>query len=131
MRGALEEIFYNARMQPDDLWRKLGKYLLGQRTDMGLKPIEVERRGGPSYKTVQTIDRGVIKSVQSVEQYAAAVGLNLADVLAELLTETKTPISAEAAQVVRKFEQTTVDGRSALLALARALPDAEEPPRIA
>jgi hypothetical protein len=36
----------------------------------------------------------------------------------------RTPLSPDAAQVVRRFEQTTDEGRRALLALADALPDA-------
>lgn len=88
--------------------------------------MDVERAGGPSYKTVQAIEAGDIGTVDSLDKCATALGLSLVDVLSSVLTAQLTPLSPEAAQVVRKFAETTVEGRHALVAIAKALPASGE-----
>jgi hypothetical protein len=113
---------YNEDVTPEELWRAVGELLLVQRTRLKLNPIDVERNGGPTYKTVQTIELGEIGRVDILAKHAAALGLSIVDVLRSAL-DTTGALSPEKALIVRKFEQTTVAGRTALLALAHALPD--------
>jgi hypothetical protein len=113
-----------------DLWLKVGKLLKQHRDDRKWRPIDVERAHGPSYKTVQAIEDGTVGTVESLEKFAHALDLSIVDVLQSILASTVTPLSPEAAQVVRKFSQTTVDGRQAMLSLVRALPDAPTAPTL-
>jgi hypothetical protein len=127
VRASLEEIFYTVPVTPSELWKAVGRALQRARLDRHLKPIHVERAGGPSYKTVQAIEAGEAGTVESLEKCARALGLSIVDVLHAVLESRVTPISPEAAQVVRKFAETTVEGRTALLATANALPVAARP----
>ena len=61
--------------------------------------------------------------VDMLARHAEALGLSIVDVLRSALDQSKSKISPEAARIVRKFQATTVEGREALMALARALPD--------
>jgi hypothetical protein len=128
LRSTAEEFSYNANVTPEDLWKRVGEKLLLHRSDKHWNASEVERNGGPSYKTVLAIEQGRAGNVDSLAQHAQALGLSIVDVVKAVLDETEAPLSPECAQVVRKFQSTTVDGRTALLALANALPD-EEPAR--
>jgi hypothetical protein len=102
----------------------VGKALEQARRDQKWRPIDVERHDGPSYKTVQAIEAGDAGTVESLDKYARALGLSIVDILQSVLASTVTPLTPEAAQVVRKFTQTTVAGRTALVAVAIALPRA-------
>jgi hypothetical protein len=124
LRATEGELSYNAGVTPEELWRAVGEVLLLHRTRKKWKPFDVERHGGPTYKTVQAIERGDIGRVDMLAQHAEALGLSIVDVLRSALDRSSAPLSPEAAQIVRKFERATVEGRQALLALAQALPDA-------
>ena len=125
MRATLEESFYNVNVTPSELWQKVGGRLELARMARKWRPMDVERAGGPSYKTVQAIDNGSVGTVGSLQEYAGALGLSIVDILHDVLASSTTALSPEAAQVVRKFNETTVAGRTALLAMANALPSAE------
>jgi hypothetical protein len=118
---------YNAEVTPEQLWRAVGELLLIARTRREWNASDVEHHGGPTYKTVQKIERGEVGQVAMLAQHAEALGLSLVDVLRAALERTATPLSPEAALVLRKFERTTVEGRQALLALCQVLPDATGP----
>jgi hypothetical protein len=107
-----------------EMWRAVGEHLQRVRLARKWKPIDVERMGGPSYKTVQAIEDGEAGNVESLDRCARALGLSLVDILNTVLTARETPLSPEAASIVRKFNETTIAGRSALLSVANALPPA-------
>lgn len=117
--------FYNSAVTPADLWLAVGRVLERTRLDRHWRPIDVERAGGPSYKTVQAIERGDAGTVEMLEKHAHVLDLSIVDVLASILTRAVNPISPEASQIVRKFSSTTVEGRQAMLAIANALPTVE------
>jgi hypothetical protein len=117
LRATLEESFYNVTVTPSELWQKVGARLERARMDRRWK-----RAGGPSYKTVQAIDNGGTATVRGLEEYARALDLSIVDILHDVLTATATKLSPEAAHIVRKFNETTVAGRTALVAMANALP---------
>lgn len=121
----LGNLSYNRAVTPDELWQGVGELLLKHRHRRHWNVTDVEKHGGPNYKTVEAIEHGKVGRVGPLAQHCEALGLQLVDVLRAALNETSQPISPEALQVVRKFEQTTVEGRQALLLMARALPDAE------
>lgn len=126
MRASLEEVFYNVNVTPAELWREVGKVLERARLDKRWRAIDVERHAGPSYKTVQAIEAGDAGTVESLDKSATALGLSIVDVLHSVLASRITPLSPEAAHVVRIFTGTTVAGRTAMLALANALPRESE-----
>jgi transcriptional regulator with XRE-family HTH domain len=126
VRATLEETFYNVDVTPAELRQGVGQALERARLNRKWKPIDVERAGGPSYKTVQAIENGDLGTVESLEKCARALGVSIVDVLYSVLASRETPLSPEAAQIVRIFSETTVAGRTALLALANALPRAAE-----
>jgi hypothetical protein len=103
------------------MWRAIGKSLRDVRLAHKLKPTDVERRGGPSYKTVQAIEDGEAGHTESFDKCATALGLSLPDVINAVLEARQTPLSPEAAYLVKIFNETTIDGRTALLAMATAL----------
>ena len=70
MRAPLEETFYNVDVSADDFWRDIGEELLKLRHRRQWLPTDVEKNGGPSYKTVQAIEHGKIGNLQSLEQHA-------------------------------------------------------------
>ena len=123
MRALLGETFYNVDVTSAELWLKVGKVLERQRVDLKWRPIDVERAGGPSYKTVQAIEDGTVGTVESLDKFARALNLSIVDILQSILASTVTPLSPEAAHVVRKFSRTNVAGRTAMLALANAVVD--------
>lgn len=128
MRAQQGVIPYNADVTPTELWRSVGEILAGHRIRREWNHSDVERHGGPTYKTVQQIERGKIGTVTNLARHCEAMGLSVVDVLRAALDRTAQPLSPEAVQVVRKFERTTVEGRQALLFLARALPEAKPEP---
>jgi hypothetical protein len=121
LQATVGESFYNVDVTPGEMWQAVGKMLQHARVDRNWRPIDVERAGGPSYKTVQAIEAGDIGTVESLDKCAGALDLSIVDILQSVLASTITPLSPEAAQVVRKFTQTTVAGRTALLSMAHAL----------
>lgn len=127
MRASLGEVFYNVAVTPAEMWRNVGREFQRVRLDRQWKPIDVQRAGGPTYKTVQAIEAGRAGTVKNLEKYANALQLSLVDVLHGVVSSRLTPLSPEAAQIVRKFAETTVAGRTALVALTNALPPAETP----
>lgn len=122
MRAAVEESFYNVSVTPAEMWADVGKILQRARLDRHWRPIDVERADGPSYKTVQAIENGDVGTVESLDKHARALELSIVDILQSVLAARVTPLTPEAAHVVRKFSETTVAGRSALLSVANALP---------
>lgn len=126
MRATLEEVFYNVDVIPAELWLAVGKALQLARLNRKWKPIDVERAGGPTYKTVQAIEGGDVGTVESLDKCARALGVSIVDVLYAVLESRVKPLTPEASQVARIFSETTVAGRTALLALANALPRAAE-----
>jgi hypothetical protein len=104
------------------MWRAVGLELQRVRLSLKKKPIEVERAGGPTYKTVQAIEDGRAGNVKNLEKYAAALNISIVDVLHGVLTAHLTPLSPEASHLVRKFAETTVEGRTALIAMSNAVP---------
>lgn len=107
-----------------ELWRAVGKYLRDVRLARKLTPTDVERAGGPSYKTVQAIEDGEAGHVESLDKCATALGLALPDIINAVREARETPLSPEAARLVKRFNETTIEGRTALLAMANALPPA-------
>lgn len=129
MRAALGETFYNVSVTPDELWMEVGRQLLLARTAKGWLPIHVDRAGGPSYKTVQAIEKGKAGTIDSLDKYATILGLSIVDILYAILEKRGMPLSPEAALIVRRFTETTVAGRQAMVSVANALPvEAESSP---
>ena len=128
MRAALGESFYNVPVTSAEMWLAVGTVLQRARLDKHWRVTDVERAGGPSYKTVQAIESGDAGNVESLDKCARALGLEIVDILHSVLESRVTPLSPEAAHVVRAFAGTTVAGRSALVAMANALPSATEGP---
>lgn len=124
VRAPLGEVFYNVPVTTAEMWQAVAKELAHARVDRKWRPMDVQRAGGPSYKTVQVIDAGDIGTVETLDKYATALGLALVDVLYSVLESRKTPLSPEAAFLVRRYTETTIEGRTALIALGHALPDA-------
>lgn len=125
--GALSEkaelFFYNvANVTTAELWQSVGEELQRARLRRKWKPLDVERADGPSYKTVQAIEAGDVGTVESLDKYARALHLSIVDVLYSVLASRETPLSPEASQIVRRFSETTIAGRAALLQVANALP---------
>jgi hypothetical protein len=60
--------------------------------------------------------------VKNLEKYADILNISIVDVLHAVLTARTTPLSPEAAHLVRKFAETTVEGRTALIAMSNAVP---------
>ncbi len=108
-----------------ELLRAIGVELQRARLARKWRPTDVEKRGGPSYKTVQAIEDGEPGHVESLEKCAKALDLSIVDVFYAVLASGETPLSPEAAHLVQKFSETTIAGRQALLAMANALPPAD------
>jgi hypothetical protein len=107
-----------------EMWRDVGEHLQRVRLARKWKPIDVERMGGPSYKTVQAIEDGEAGHTDSFDKCARALGLSLPDIINTVLSAREKPLSPEEALIVRKFNATTIAGRTALLSVANALPPA-------
>lgn len=109
----------------DDFWKRVSEQLLLRRTRKGWNPIDVDRAGGPGYGTVQEVDRGHIATITTLNKYAKALGLTVPDLFSAVLNggdET----GAEVAKLARVYRDATVDGRAALVALARALEEKQQ-----
>jgi hypothetical protein len=125
----LEKLSYTVvDVTEDEMWQMVGEHLQRARLARKWKPMNVERAGGPSYKTVQAIEAGDVGAVESLHKCARALSLSLVDILTAVLASRETPLSPEAAHVVRKFSETTIAGRQALLSVANAVPPAVSTP---
>jgi hypothetical protein len=119
---ALEEVSYTVgAVNLEELLLAVGKHLQQARLDRKWKVTDVQQAGGPSYKTVQVIEEGQAGHIESLEKCAHALDLSIVDVLFTVLAERETPLSPEAARLVRAFTEAATDGRMALLAMATAL----------
>jgi hypothetical protein len=98
----------------------VGLVLQRERLNRKWTLMDVQRHGGPSYKTVQTIEEGTPGAFESLDKCARALGLEIVDVLNSVLESRVKPLTPEAAMIVRVFNETTVDGRTAFVALANA-----------
>jgi hypothetical protein len=118
----LEETSYTVEaVDLAEMLHAVGEELQRARLSRKLKPTDVERLGGPSYKTVQAIEEGEAGHIESLDKCARALDLSIIDVLYSVLSRRETPLSPEAALIVRRFNETTILGRQALLAMATAL----------
>src|SRR4249919_1236240 len=108
-----------------EMWQAVAKVLTHARVDKQWRPTDVERANGPSYKTVQAIEAGDIGTVDMLDKYAQALGLSLADILYSVLESRQGTLTPEAAFLVRRYTDTTIEGRTALIAMSHALPTAE------
>lgn len=127
MRARVEETSYNVDVTPAELWIGVGRELQRVRLENGWKPIDVERAGGPSYKTVQAIERGEAGAVDSLDKCASALGVSIVDIIFAVGESRLKPLSPEAAHLVRAYAETTLEGRTAMVALAHAVPRAATP----
>jgi len=98
----------------------VGQALQHERLKRKWTVSDVEKHGGPSYKTVQTIEEGTPGAFESLDKCAHALGLEIVDVLDSVLTSRVKPLTPEAAMIVRVFNETNVEGRHAFVALANA-----------
>jgi hypothetical protein len=77
----------------------------------------VQRRGGPTYKTVLKAERGAAVRPALLDRHAAALGLTIPDLVREVLRGA--PFTAEAARVARAYDAIDPPARQYLLGLAR------------
>jgi len=83
----------------------VGEELQRARLSRKLKPTDVERLGGPSYKTVQAIEEGEAGHIESLDKCARALDLSIIDVLYSVLSRRETPLSPEAALIVPEIQR--------------------------
>jgi hypothetical protein len=114
------------------MWWEVGKVFQRARLDKGWTLMDVQTHGGPTGKTVKAIEAGKAGTVENLKKTAVALDLSIVDVLYSVLSKREKKLSPEAAFVVRRYEETTVAGRTALVATATAVPTAppEEPPPV-
>lgn len=123
---------YNVSVTADELWRHVGRILRDARETRRWSPSQTARRAGIDGKTITAIEAGEAGNVAKLQAHAEAFGMTIVDVLSAVLDRTKTPLSPEARQLLRRFERISVPARSALLLAAQAYPDAvaEESPAV-
>jgi hypothetical protein len=123
---AVEKLSYTVgAVTFEEMCQAVGEHLQRARLARKWKPIDVERAGGPSYKTVQAIENGEAGNFESLHKCATALQLSIVDVLYAVLAARERPLSPEAAHIVQKFNEATIAGRTALLSVASALPPAQ------
>lgn len=112
-----------------EFWQRVGEYLLIHRTRLGWDRHTVKKKGGPDGKTVEAVECGTPGRISSLEGVALVYDLALPDIFRAVLDAEagKAEISAEAMQLLRRFESMSVDARQALLIVAKALPDETQP----
>ena len=103
----------------EKFWLEVGELLLVHRRRQGWTASDVERAGGPTYKTAQSIEKGKIGTVSNLQLHSHALGLKVSDVLRSVLAPQE--LSPEVAQIIRVYETTTIEGRLALTQVARAV----------
>ena len=121
MRATLEETFYTVDVTSAEMLLAVGEALQRERLKRKWTLTDVEHHGGPSYKTVKTIEEGTPGAFESLDKCAHALGLEIVDVLDAVLTSRVKPLTPEAAMIVRIFNETTVEGRTAFVSLANAV----------
>jgi hypothetical protein len=82
--------------------------------------MDIERAGGPSFKTVENIEAGDAGTVQTLDKYARVLNLSIVNILSDILTPPA--LSPEAAHIVRRFNRMSVRSRIAMVAAADAFP---------
>lgn len=123
----MENFLTMERVTPEELWRAVGELLLVHRTRKQWNAVDVERHGGPSLKTVQSIELGEVGRVDVLARHAEALGLSIVDVLRAVLAPPVGPqLTPEAAAMLRRFEGLGVENREILRRLAQQLALAEE-----
>jgi hypothetical protein len=118
VRAAVGEVFYNVSVNPAEMWWEVGKVFQRARLDKGWTLMDVQMHGGPTGKTVKAIEAGKAGTVENLKKTAVALDLSIVDVLYSVLSKREKKLSPEAAFVVRRYEETTVAGRTALVATA-------------
>ncbi len=125
----LGEPSYHPSVTDPEFWQAVGRELRRVREDKGLKSTSaVERAGGPTYKTVGNNERGLVGHVSSLQEHVDALGLSVVDLFRSVLAIRAEDMTTELALIVRKYQLADVDGRTALVATARAVRELPEPP---
>lgn len=112
-------------MTSDELWKAVGGALAVRTLQRKWTPIDIERAGGPHYKTVQRIDRGEIGNIANVERYANVLGTSVVELLQTILKPVE-GLTPEMMEIAQRYERMTVRARSSMLSVAMAL--SEETP---
>lgn len=113
-------------MTTDALAQAIGERLLIHRSRLKLSPRDIHSRGGPTAPTVRTIEHGTMGEWEKLASYCAAIDQELPDLLSAILAPPP-PLSDEARQLLRLFEEMTVEARGALLTVAREMPKTRRP----
>lgn len=123
-------VSYHAGVTEAEFWRGVGRTLADQRKERGITAHAIEKDGGPTNKTVQDIEAGDIGQLSKLREYAASIKVDLVDVFKAVLRDEFEP-APELELVIRKFERADLEGRAAIVAVARVTqerkPDAERP----
>lgn len=115
---------YDAFVTDDQFWLAVGEALQRRRLRLGLKSTNaVQTAGGPTYKTTAAIESGRVGEIESLRLYAKAVNVSIVDLFRSILAVDDRTLTPELQEVIRKFEVTTADGRVAIHATARAVPE--------
>jgi hypothetical protein len=116
-------------MTHDRFWMAVGRELATVRENLGLTWADVERQGGPAAPTIRENERGKARTVVALTKHSEALGLSLPDVFALVIDKSagKPTISAHLANVVRRYELTTPQGRLVLRAVADLCPEGGKP----
>ena len=113
---------------PADIWRNIGTLLAARRKALGWSASDVQRNGGPTYKTVLSVERGRVSRLDLLDRHALALDLDLCDVLRDALG-IPAQFSGDACYVARSWAVAPPAGRTALKALARHLLTHRSPER--
>jgi hypothetical protein len=99
--------------------------LAARRLDLEWSVSDVQRHGGPTYKTVQKIEAGHVAAPDVMEKHITALGLTLGEVYTAAFTPPgrvqPSRFSQEALDIARVFDQASPKGKQAFRALAQAL----------
>jgi transcriptional regulator with XRE-family HTH domain len=117
---------YNLRVSPDELWQEVGRVLRDKRESLKMNYSQVSKRSGVDAKTVKSIEAGDVSQVDKLRLHADAFGLSIVDIISAVLEKTQTPLSPEAASLLRRFEGLNVVNRRILVELAQSLSELEE-----
>lgn len=116
---------YNIRVNPDELWRQVGRVLKDAREARKLNFSQVAKRSGIDSKTIRSIEAGDAGNVEKLQLHAEAFKLSIVDILSAVLEQTKEPLSPEAGMLLRQFEELSVTNRRILVELAQSLRELE------
>lgn len=109
------------------LWRAVGKHLAEERRRRQWSRRQVELRGGPNYATVESHERGIIRTTAALHAHLSAFGWRLDVLLRQVLSETPATMAPELNAIVTAYEASTPDGRALLQDVARLVPRAVPP----